>query len=332
MKYSLHLALLAVVGGAASLPAHEHLAVGADGNGRLLLYNGAGQPIVAPNLPAIYHLCPRPAPQTFGGYYSISDEDPRELYPNDSFAFIAYSDGQVEADGPHHAATGANIWCEVTSVTGPAGGHVGFWDNSQEYYSLTPNIAFAANAPTGGWKFAVGEPVPQPDAPSGALAESANGYYYIVPASVTTLKVDAGMDPFGHIHSRGFTADMPGDYYVGFTFRDLGGNGPGGGPLNASSPTYVFHFRAGPDFTPVQTFSGLDAVLAWPSLMGVAAGQDGIVFTIERTTDLTNAAAWKTLGAVTGTTAPVASFTDPGARSLGRCFYRLQYPWAASGK
>lgn len=330
MNKLLRLAAACLAGAAASLSAHEHLAVGADANGRLQLFSGSGAPITNPAIATVYHLCPRPAPQTFGGFYSLSDEDPRVLYPNDSFAFIAYSDGTVEPDGPNHAATGTNIWCEVTSVTGPPGGHFGFWDDSQEYYYFTPTITFAANAPTGGWKFSVGEPVPQPDAPSGALTEPANGYYYMVPGSVTTLKVDPGMDPFGHIHNRGFTADKPGDYYVGFTFHDLGGNGPGGGPLNAASPTYYFHFQAGPDFTPRQTLSGNGVVLTWPSLMGTASGQTGLVFTVQRSTDLSNPSRWQILGTVTGTTAATATFTDPGALTLGRAFYRLQYPWTAS--
>lgn len=327
MKTILLLAAAGLAGLPASLPAHEHLAVGAGADGRLQLYRGSGAAITDPTMAGVYHLCPRPAPQTFGGFYSLSDEDPRALYPNDSFAFVAYSDGQVQLDGSHHARTGTNIWCEITSVTGPPGGHFGFWDDGRESFYFTPTLAFATNAPTGGWKFSVSEPLSGPAAPPGALTEPPNYEHYLVPGSVGILKVDPGEDPFGHIHNRGFTADQPGDYLVGFTFHDLGGNGPGGGALHAASPTYYFHFQAGPDFTPRQTFSGADAVLTWPSLMGVANGQPGVLFTVQRSTDLTG---WQTLGTVTGTTAATVSFTDPGALTRGRAFYRLQYPWSTS--
>lgn len=245
----------------------------------------------------VFRLLPRPVGQRYGGYYTL-DEQVRTLLPFDYFTLIALSDGQYDDPSPNHPDTGSWIWMEITSVSGPAGARLGFWDENRSFSATTPTRSFATNTPTGGYKFILSEGIDDPSD-----------------------------DPFGHIHNRGWTVDKPGDYYVGFTLYDLSHSGPGGGPIHAKSPTYIFHFVAGPDFSPAQTRSGNSIVLTWPSQMGInAVNQTGIPFTVQRSTTLAPGS-WSPLGTVTGTIGNTATFTDP-APPAGNAFYRLQYPWS----
>jgi hypothetical protein len=227
--------------------AHDHLGIGiVDSNGNNQPDQGEALRIVnSGSLRADYHLLPATGPQ-YAGYYVLS-ETPRVLFPNDSFAFVGLSDGQVLNDGPFHAKTGAYLWMEITSVTGPAGAHFGFWDEGQAGFRTTPNISFLTNTPTGGYKFEISEPLSQPSAPPGAITESPTFLHYIISGATTGLTIDPGEDPYGHIHERGYTVDQPGDYYVTFTAYDMSTNGTGGGPIHAPSQPYTFHFVAVPE-------------------------------------------------------------------------------------
>ena len=252
----------------------------------------------------IFHLMARPfgqrPVQRCGGYYML-DERPRTLSSFDSFSFIALSDGQFDAASPSHAHTGAFIWMEIVNVSGPPGAHFGFWEENWSQFNDTPSVSFATNQPTGGYKFILSEGID-----------------------------DVSEDPFGHIHGRSWTADKPGDYYVGLRLVDLSTSGPGGGSWHTPSQTYIYHFQAGPSFQPLgQLVSGTGYVLTWPSQMGVYAAdasQTGIVFTIERRATLA-AGSWSPLGTVTGTIANTATFTDPSPPA-GNVFYRLKHSWS----
>jgi hypothetical protein len=214
--------------------AHEHYAAGyLDTNGNHIADAGDKlQLVTGPPSGMVFHMLMEPAGRRYAGYYAL-DEQVRTDFPNDYFAFIVLSDGQTEPDGPQHAATGSDVWMEITSVTGPEGGHFGFWNIDSNYIGwsythTTPTISFLANQPTGGYKFELSEPLTNPVAPT--------------------------EDPFGHIHDRGFTADLPGTYTVGFTLYDMSTNGPGGGPIEQPSETYYFTFVAGTaDATPTPT-------------------------------------------------------------------------------
>ncbi len=292
----------------AALPAlaHDHYAAGivdTNGNGQ----PNAGEPlqfIGANGGGKIFHLLPRPfgqrPVQRCGGYYML-DERPRTLFPEDSFSFTTVSDGQYDANTTGHAHTGAWIWMEIVSVSGPAGASFGFWEENRSFFSDTPTKSFAANQPTENYRFVLSEGID-----------------------------DAGEDPFGHIHGRSWTADKPGDYTIGFRLVDLSTSGPGGGPWHAPSQVYTFRFRAGPSFQPaVEKIPGTGCVLTWPSQMGyyaADASQTGIVFTIQRATSLAPTS-WTTIGTVTGTTAATATFTDPTPPAAG-AFYRLQWQWS----
>ncbi len=228
--------------------AHEHYAAGyLDMNGDNIADAGDKlQLVTAPPDGMVFHMLLQPAGQRYAGYYVIEDELPRTLYPNDPFTFIALSDGQTELDGPQHAATGSDIWMEITSVTGPDGGSLGFWNIDPDsgiawsYTHTTPTVSFFTNEPTGGYKFEISEPLTNPVAPT--------------------------EDPFGHIHERAFTADMSGTYTVGFMLYDLGTNGPDGGPIEQPSQTYYFTFVAVPEpgtLALLATALGAGGILWW---------------------------------------------------------------------
>lgn len=193
--------------------AHTHMAAGVDGNGRLEFVSGVLDG-------SIYHMLPEPVGKRYAGYIAL-DEQIRTPFPNDYFSFTALSDGQTEDAQPGHASTGADIWMEITSVSGPAGATFGFWDAMWAYTHVTPTKSFLTNTPTGGFKFEVSEPLS-----------------FLDPEE---------QDPYGHVHERGWTVNQPGDYFIGFTLYDMSHVGPGGGPLHTPSKTYSFHFLAVPE-------------------------------------------------------------------------------------
>jgi hypothetical protein len=230
------------------------------------------------------------------------DERPRTLFPADAFSFTALSDGQYDLPGTNHAHTGAYIWMEIVSVSGPPGANFGYWEENWSFNNDTPTVSFATNQPTGNYQFVLSE-----------------GFD------------DALEDPQGHIHGRSWTADKPGDYYVGFRLVDRSTNRPGGLPWHPPSQIYIYHFQAGPSFQPTgQHIPGTGFVLTWQSQMGIwnddLPAQTGVIFTVERNTTL-NPITWQPIGTVTGTTANTATFTDP-APPAGKAFYRLNYAWS----
>jgi hypothetical protein len=158
---------------------------------------------------ATYHLLAKPVGQRYGGFYSL-DEQPRPVNSlgwSDYFTFIALSDGQSEEDGPFHAATGSELHMEIVSVTGPAGAHFGFWDENWSHGNFTPTKSFATGQPTGSNNtFILSDPI-------------------------------GDGDPYGHIHNRGWTADVPGAYVVGFRIFDANA-------IHTPSPIYSFNFQA----------------------------------------------------------------------------------------
>ena len=284
--------------------AHDHFAAGivdTNQNGQA----DAGEPLQfvgANGTDRIFHLLPRPVGfrpvQRCGGFYML-DERPRTLFPNDSFSIVALSDGQYDIASPNHAHTGAWIWAEIVSVSGPPGANFGFWDQEYSYSSDTPSVSLPANEPTGNPSFVISEGID-----------------------------DIGEDPDGHIHGRSWSADLPGDYHIGIRLIDRSTTGPGGGPWHPASQIYIFHFKAGPDFQPTgQRVPGTGFVLSWPGQMGIwEPYQTGIVFTVLRSTTAV-ADDWTSIGTATGTTADTVTFTDPSP-PIGKAFYRLSYSWS----
>ncbi|MBL9127607.1 MAG: hypothetical protein JNL97_08170 [Verrucomicrobiales bacterium] len=124
---------------------------------------------------------------------------------------------------PESALPGTKIFIEVTRVEGPPGGVFTFWQTR----SNTPSF----RVPTG-------------------TADGTNHW------KLTDGSGRPGTDPYGHRHGRRFAVDLPGIYTVGFTLRDLGTNGPGGGPIHTPSDLYLMRFLARPEpFTPPPVLS-----------------------------------------------------------------------------
>jgi hypothetical protein len=301
-RYASHLLCAALLVLVSRANAHTHIFVSVAGN--QLQIEGGHNPAI------VYNLMARPVGQRYGGYYTL-DEQVRVLNPNDYFSFGVYSDGQKQLDPANHPKTGADIWMEITSIIGPEGSHFGFWEGENDndpihynwsYTHTSPTKSLAANQATGGYRFELSEP--------------------------TAGDPPVDQDPYGHIHNRGFTVDKPGDYYVTFRLYDQSAIHQDGSGPHTPSGAYVFHFRAGPEFQIVTSYTpGVAAVLTWPSLMGIAASETGITFTVQRSLTLA-AGSWVTAGTVPGTTAATVSFTDLGVAGETKAFYRLEYQWA----
>lgn len=198
-----------------TLEAHEHLAAGASGSS-LVLYLG-DQPLSLDN-PTIYHMVWRPENSTrtgYDGYYSL-DEFLRSEYPNDYFTFSALSDGDAEPSTGNNAPTGTLVKMRILSVSGPTGARFGFWDVGRAGANDTPTASFLADGSSINFSYVLSEPL------------------FGVP--------QAEQDPYGHIHGRGFTADMAGNYTVEFQLYD----GSGLNLVN-DSPIYTFNFVAVPE-------------------------------------------------------------------------------------
>ncbi len=112
----------------------------------------------------------------------------------------------------NHASPGACLGMQLLSLTGPAGGTLGIWEDDQTQPSVIVRV---------------GEPVP-----TNFLVVSQN-------------KAEAGSDPYGLVQTRHFALDQPGLYCLGFRLLDLSTNGPSGGSIHSPSPTYYTYFQAG---------------------------------------------------------------------------------------
>ena len=142
---------------------------------------------------------------TYAGYYNASC--PFVVAPATEHF------GGPEAGAP---ALGAFTDTEFVSLTGPAGGGIGYWDAGQ---TGNPTFVINAGATNGTNRFAIS------DASFGAG--------------------QPGADPYGHFHGRRFTANVPGFYVLGFRFLDTSTNGTGGGPIHASSDIMYLYLQAG---------------------------------------------------------------------------------------
>lgn len=114
------------------------------------------------------------------------------------------------------ALPGTHVELVVESVSGPAGGSWGFWEseNDEDGTQLTFSVPVGTTGGTN--RFDLSETDGSP-----------------------------GVDPYGHIHGRIYSATTPGLYRVGFRLRDAAHNGRNGAPLHAPSEVYSMLFQAG---------------------------------------------------------------------------------------
>lgn len=274
--------------------AHDHLPIGivdTNGNGVADL----GEPLQIMDAGLLlrpeYHILPVNTGQRYGGYYALG-ESPRSLFPNDYFTLTALSDGQAEIPELGHPATGSYIWARISSVKGPDGARLGFWDQNRAVFFTTPSITFLTNqAPSAyTFEFVLSEPL--------------------------SLPVGPDEDPYGHIHNRGFTVDKPGIYEVGFTFYDRSTNGPGGGPIHPPSQEYKLRFVASIPALNASRSAGT-TTLSW-------ASQSGINYRLDISSDLLS---WTPLtGTLIAGTGSTITITDTPAANVTKRYYRLVVP------
>lgn len=108
-------------------------------------------------------------------------------------------------------ALGSQLFVELASVSGPAGGTFSFWESGAT--SPTFNLT-AGSTGTNAWQ----------------ISEN-NG--------------SPGSDPYGHIHGRRYTATLPGVYVIGLRALDRSTTGSGGGPIHSPSIVLYVYFQAG---------------------------------------------------------------------------------------
>lgn len=270
---------LAFSGGGLSVSAqHLHIVTGADSKeqgSKLRFVNGAAYDIysnqgIAPacffmstNLPALYP----------------------NLYQTDvTFASLP---GTLWTGGPAPGAAAAGAFLEaiITSVQGPLGGEIGFW---QEDESATPNLRLSIPTGTtaGTNQFEISEGITFPE-----------------------------LDPFGHIHGRRFTANKPGLYTLGFQLIDTSGAGTDGGPIHAPSPISYFYFQAGVMINSITKTNNAVTVQ-----FGVNSFYD---YDLDVTTNLVNPE-WTSIYHVVGANhSDLHYFTDLDATNTFR-FYRVR--------
>ncbi len=118
---------------------------------------------------------------------------------------------------PFAALPGAHLVMVFDSVVGPNGGEIAFWDSFDGFFDAT-EITFTV-------------PVDS--------REGTNQF------SLSQNDGSEGSDPYGHIHGRKFSVNLPGLYTVGFRLIDSSHNGPGGGALHSRSDLAWFNFQAG---------------------------------------------------------------------------------------
>ncbi len=115
------------------------------------------------------------------------------------------------------ALPGTHVEMILETLDGPAGGALSFWDSFDGFFDAT-EITFTV--PVG--------------------ARTGTNYF-----ALSESDGSARTDPYGHIHGRKFSADVPGLYVAGFRLVDTGQNGPGSGPLHAPSNLAYFNLQAG---------------------------------------------------------------------------------------
>lgn len=114
-------------------------------------------------------------------------------------------------------ALGSFLEFQYTLVSGPDGGSFSFWDHG----AVTPSESVGVGGTSLLYDLSGGEDNPFAGTP--------------------------GADPYGHIHGRRFTADLPGDYVVAFQAFDTSANGAGGTPIHTPSEVLNIRFRVIPE-------------------------------------------------------------------------------------
>lgn len=195
--------------------------------------------------------------------------------------------GTLDYGGPtfDHAAFGAHLEAVVVELDGPIGGRFGFWESGgeDEGAELTFDVPVGMRGGTN--RFGLSETDGSP-----------------------------GVDPYGHVHGRVFTATAPGLYTVGLKLVDTSRNGAEGGPLHRESELFRLQFQAGV------------TVARWEADGGEVrvnfGAFSGYSYQLESSPSLGGGAAWESVGELVRGDDHVREIRVP--RTGERMFFRLK--------
>jgi len=197
---------LAVTQQAFSQGTHEHINVGATNS--------------TPGSPLFFTNGPRIDTNSLL-VFCFASNDP--LYPGlfqNPVTFTA-SPATVWTGGParNAAALGSFIELEFVSLTGPAGGILGFYQEDEEATSTSKIFEIATGTTNGTNRIVVSEGFVDPDSDK--------------------------MDPYGHVHGRRLSLNKEGLYIAAFRAVETSTNGVGGGPIHQPSELLRIYLHAG---------------------------------------------------------------------------------------
>ncbi|MBL9128397.1 MAG: hypothetical protein JNL97_12155 [Verrucomicrobiales bacterium] len=184
-----------------------------------------------------------------------------------------------------HAALGAQLEVVVEELEGPSGGRFGFWESVEDEEG--PSATF--------------------EVPSG-LRGGTNRFL------LSQTGGAEGVDPYGHVHGRVFTATEPGLYAVGLRLREVSSNGPGGGPLHRESEVFRLQFQAGITIARIVP-DGDDVRVVFATAVGYA-------YRVETSETLGPGAAWLPVGEVVRGDDRLREVRLPKGKATG--FFRLR--------
>ena len=212
----------------------------------------------------------------------LTNGGPYSNYFNQNITFTVQAAtaayGGPEADAP---ALGSHIRAAILSVKGPIGGTFAFWETG----ATDPTVSLVSG-------------------------ETGTNSY-----DVTQTDGSPGVDPFGHIHGRRFTATKPGIYTVAFQAFDASTNGLNGGPIHAPSEIIEVSFQAGINIASLAKATNGNTVT-----FGSMAGQN---FWLESSINLNDPLGWIPIaGPVSGND---YFLSLPDTNSIGQLrLYRLK--------
>lgn len=195
--------------------------------------------------------------------------------------------GTLDYGGPtfDHPAFGAHVEVVVEEVDGPVGGRLGFWESGGEDEGTELTFDVEAGTRGGTNRFALSE-----------------------------TDGSAGVDPYGHVHGRVFTATTAGLYTVGLRLVDTSLNGVDGGPLHRDSEIFRLQFQAG------VTLARLEMEAEEVRVMFGAI--QGYAYQVERSSGLGAGAVWEAVGEVVRGEDRIREVRVP--RGGGAVFFRLK--------
>lgn len=277
LRSTLSLGILLAILPAPAHAQHRHINAGAESQipGSPLVFVNAG--LFAPDSGLLIHLT------------ATNTTDHGLIYKGGGDVTFTSLPATADNGGPdaHAALPGTRIEAVMVSLTGPEGGALSFWDSFDGFFEATEMTStLRVGTTNGSQRFALSEN-------DGSV----------------------GADPYGHIHGRKFSVDLPGRYTLGLRLVDASTNGHGGTPMHAPSDVAYFQFQAGLTLGPPRRFDG-----------GIAfnfGSESGRTYVLETSGSVRPGAAWTTVGGPVAGTGGVVRIEVPSTPT-DTAFFRLR--------